>query len=355
MPSTRAGSKRKRSEPLAESNDNDSNIKSEDSTPMKKTSETFKDGLKRFHFSPATENAATAHDLSPSKPPADRSTIKTRSTPLRKRQTNHSTPIDSPLHPTTSPSKPRKPATPSPRKSPSKRSSGYAPPSTYAHLPLLTDVITPDLICLFVGTNPGIRTATSGHAYAHPSNLFWRLLHSSGCTDRRLPPTEDVNLPRLYAMGNTNIVSRPTRNGGELSKAEMAAGTPILEEKVRHFRPEAVCVVGKGIWEAIWRWRHGRALGKGEFEYGWQEGRMGAVEGEWEGAWVYVTSSTSGLAASLGPKEKEEIWRPFGEWVRERREERVRNGVKNPVWEGETRFVKKEKDKEEDGGSYETG
>jgi mismatch-specific thymine-DNA glycosylase len=215
---------------------------------------------------------------------------------------------------TTSPPRP-----PKRRRLPSK----YAPPSKYAHLPPLLDVLSPNLICIFVGTNPGLRTATSGHAYAHPSNLFWKLLHSSGCTDVRLNPSQDVDLPRLYSLGNTNIVERPSRDAAELSKAEMAEGTPGLEAKVRKYRPEAVCIVGKGIWEAVWRWRYQRGLGKGEFRYGWQEERerMGRCE-EWEGARVFVATSTSGLSASTKPAEKEAIWRPFGEWVMARRKER---------------------------------
>lgn len=219
---------------------------------------------------------------------------------------------------------PAETASPSPSSKKRKRtSSRYAPPSKYAHLSKLTDVLEPNLICVFVGFNPGVRTATSGHAYAHPSNLFWKLLHSSGCTDERLKPDQDVDLPRLYSMGNTNIVDRPSKDAGELSKAEMAEGTPILEDKIRTFRPEAVCIVGKGIWEAIWRWRYGRAIKKEEFRYGWQEEkeRMGKTE-DWEGAVVFVATATSGLAASLKPAEKEAIWRPFGQWVKRRREER---------------------------------
>lgn len=210
--------------------------------------------------------------------------------------------------------------------SPAKRrrqSSRYAPPAKYAHLPKLLDILEPNLICIFIGTNPGIRTATAGHAYAHPSNLFWKLLHSSGCTDVRLPPEHDVNLPEWYAMGNTNIVERPSKDAAELSKAEMAAGTPILEEKVRKYQPEAVCIVGKGIWEAVWRWRYGRELRKDEFRWGWQgEKEMMGKNEAWAGAPVYVTSSTSGLSASLRPHEKEAIWQPFGEWVKGRRKER---------------------------------
>lgn len=214
-------------------------------------------------------------------------------------------------------------AAPSPTKK-RRQTSKYAPPSKYAHLPTLIDVLESNLICVFVGTNPGIRTATSGHAYAHPSNLFWRLLHSSGCTDERLRPEQDVDLPRLYSMGNTNIVERPSKDAAELSKAEMAAGTPILEEKFRKYRPEAVCVVGKGIWEAIWRWRYGKEIKKEQFHYGWQEDRerMGRCEG-WQGARVFVATSTSGLSASTKPAEKEAIWRPFGQWVKERRRERM--------------------------------
>ncbi|GAB7344172.1 hypothetical protein MBLNU457_2064t1 [Dothideomycetes sp. NU457] len=219
-------------------------------------------------------------------------------------------------------------------RSPAKRkreSSKYAPPSKYAHLAPLVDILEPNLICVFVGTNPGVRTATSGHAYAHPSNLFWKLLHSSGCTDRRCRPEEDVDLPKLYSMGNTNIVERPTKDAGELSKAEMAEGTPILEAKFRKHRPEAVCIVGKGIWEAIWRYRHGKNPSKDEFHWGWQDEseNMGKTEPknndaaeDWNGAKVYVTSSTSGLSASLRPPEKEAIWKPFGEWVMARRKER---------------------------------
>ncbi|KAK4555831.1 uracil DNA N-glycosylase Thp1 [Recurvomyces mirabilis] len=214
------------------------------------------------------------------------------------------------------------PATPSPAKR-RRQSSKYAPPAKYAHLPKLLDILEPDLICIFVGTNPGIRTATAGHAYAHPSNMFWKLLHSSGCTDVRLPSEDDVNLPQWYAMGNTNIVERPSKDAAELSKAEMAAGTPVLEEKVRRFRPESVCIVGKGIWEAVWRWRYKRELRKTDFKWGWQDEkeRMGRTE-DWEGAPIFVTSSTSGLSASLKPPEKAAIWKPFGEWVKARRMER---------------------------------
>jgi len=210
-------------------------------------------------------------------------------------------------------------------------SKGYAPPSTYAHLQGLTDTITPNLLCLFVGLNPGIQTATLGHPYAHPSNHFWRLLHSSGLTPhRQLAPAEYVTLPKEYDLGNTNIVDRATRNGAELSKEEMVAGARILDEKIRKWQPEVVCFVGKSIWEAVWKWKYGKAMKANEFKYGFQDtaqnmgrsGGFGGTETSWKGARVFVATSTSGLAASLSFQQKQEIWRQLGQWVEKRRGER---------------------------------
>ncbi|KAF4449425.1 TDG/mug DNA glycosylase [Fusarium austroafricanum] len=210
-----------------------------------------------------------------------------------------------------------------PKKKRARPASGYAPPSTYAHLPGLPDAITHNLVVLFIGLNPGIQTARTGHAYAHPSNLFWKLLYSSGLTPRLCSPTEDRQLPELYSMGFTNIVARPSRNGSELSKQEMDEGVEILHEKCRKYRPESVCVVGKSIWESIWRVRHGKPVGKA-FKYGWQDEseNMGVIKGEWEGSKVFVSSSTSGLAATLSPAEKERIWAEIGTWAKKRRAER---------------------------------
>ncbi|KAI0446531.1 DNA glycosylase [Xylaria telfairii] len=248
---------------------------------------------------------------------------------------------------------------PSPRKKRNRVASSYAPPSTYAHLPPLTDVIAPKLIILFIGLNPGVQTARSGHAYAHPSNLFWKLLYSSGITPVPCRPEEDGTLPARFSLGNTNIVARPSRNGAELSKAEMDAGVAVLEDKCRRWRPEAVCLVGKGIWESIFRVWNRRNLAKGEFAYGWQTQRMGAVppaddsaaaaaaaeeagdgdegevdarelerremvdDGPWEGSRIFVATSTSGLAATLRPEEKERIWKILGDWCVQRRKERA--------------------------------
>ncbi|KAL8919019.1 MAG: hypothetical protein Q9172_005174 [Xanthocarpia lactea] len=216
----------------------------------------------------------------------------------------------------------------SPTKKTKRVSSGYAPPSKYAHVDnKLTDSLAPNLICLFIGLNPGIRTATTGHAYNHPSNLFWKLLYKSNCTPRLCRAEEDGNMPKLYNLGLTNIVSRPTKDGGELSKAEMDAGVADLEAKIALQRPEAVAIVGKSIWESIWRVRHGSNMKKDQFKYGWQDDteRMGGVttgEAPWPGSRLFVATTTSGLAAGMRLHEKEQVWKELGDWVATRRAER---------------------------------
>ncbi|KAL5040919.1 uracil-DNA glycosylase-like protein [Aspergillus fruticulosus] len=220
------------------------------------------------------------------------------------------------------------PSTPSPSKRSRERSRGRSTPrkttSSPSSLPastsLLRDTIPPNLTLLLVGVNPGIMTGTTGFAYAHPSNLFWKLLHSSGITSIRHPPSDTYRLPELYNVGNTNIVERPTRDASMLSKAEMDAGVPVLEAKVAAKRPAAVCLVGKSIWEAVWRARKGRAIRKEEFRYGWQdeEENMGKSEG-WEGAPVFVATTTSGLAAGMSYPEKQAIWNELGRWVVKKR------------------------------------
>ncbi|KAK1147571.1 uracil DNA N-glycosylase Thp1 [Aspergillus melleus] len=225
----------------------------------------------------------------------------------------------SPRSQSPNPSSKPKPPTRSRRTRTSRTTTPSASPSPTSSL--LRDTIPPNLTLLLVGVNPGIMTGTTGYAYAHPSNLFWKLLHSSGITTIRHPPSDTYRLPDLYNVGNTNIVVRPTRDASMLSKAEMDAGVPVLEAKVAAQRPEAVCLVGKSIWEAVWRVRRGRGIRKEEFRYGWQgEGEnMGRCEG-WDGAPVFVATTTSGLAAGMTMAQKEAVWNELGTWVVGRRE-----------------------------------
>ncbi|KAF8457278.1 uracil-DNA glycosylase-like protein, partial [Terfezia claveryi] len=243
----------------------------------------------------------------------------------------------------------------------------------------LQDILAPSLLLIFIGTNPGLLTAYTGHTYSSPTNSFWKLLHASKLTltESGLPlqATEDRTLPNRFLLGNTNIVERASRSQEDLSREEMVLGAGRTVKKIGRWRPEAVCVVGKGVWEAFVGWGRKLKLEKGEsgfsgapvagkvFKWGWQvdregrELRMGVggggsdesegkdegeleiperswlvkseylvptppkYEGSWEGARVYVVPSTSGLVTMPFTK-KLEIWKGVGEWVGKRREDR---------------------------------
>lgn len=134
-------------------------------------------------------------------------------------------------------------------------------------------------------------------------------------------------------MGHTNVVVRPTRDASQLNGTEMEDGVRVLEEKCRACRPESVCLVGKGVWEAVFRVWMGRAMTKADWKgYGWMDryGRMGAVSASkdedggvgWKGARVFVATTTSGLAAGMSLAQKQEVWQELGGWVEQRRKER---------------------------------
>jgi thymine-DNA glycosylase len=141
-------------------------------------------------------------------------------------------------------------------------------------------------------------------------------------------PKDTHSLPDLYRIGNTNLCARATRAGDGLSKEEQEDGVPIVERKIAEFKPEAVCIVGKGIWEVIYKVKTGKELEKGQFHYGWQDEKLWLGQSNeqtgtevWRGARTFVSSTTSGLAASTTPAEKLAIWKPLGDWIIGRRSE----------------------------------
>ena len=53
----------------------------------------------------------------------------------------------------------------------------------------LKDRIAPDVRVLFVGINPGVRSAVTGHHFAGFSNRFWKLLFESGLVPEAIRPS----------------------------------------------------------------------------------------------------------------------------------------------------------------------
>ena len=105
------------------------------------------------------------------------------------------------------------------------------------------DVIAPRLRILFCGINPGLYSAAIGHHFGRPGNRFWPAIASAGFTDRILSPYEDGELIRL-GYGITNLVERATATADELTAHELVEGGRRLVDKVLHYEPRVLAVVG---------------------------------------------------------------------------------------------------------------
>jgi TDG/mug DNA glycosylase family protein len=118
------------------------------------------------------------------------------------------------------------------------------PRTTNAERPRpLADLVRPGLEILFVGINPGLKSARVGHYYAGPGNLFWRCLYESGLVPLRLRPEEDRRLLE-FGIGITDCVSRPSRSASEVTSQEFRCAAPLLERRILRLAPRIVCFNG---------------------------------------------------------------------------------------------------------------
>lgn len=114
----------------------------------------------------------------------------------------------------------------------------------------LTDRVAPGVRVLFVGINPGVRSAQTGHHFAGPSNRFWKLLYESGLVPEPITWADDGRLPE-FGFGITNLVARPSPGIDVLKPAEYVEGWRVLERKVAALRPEVLALVGATLYRAI--------------------------------------------------------------------------------------------------------
>lgn len=108
----------------------------------------------------------------------------------------------------------------------------------------LPDMVSGGLDVLFVGTNPGAKSALIGHYFAGASNMFWRLMHEAGFTSERLTTEADRRMLD-YGYGLTDVVKRPTRSTTELRGADGRGARKRLDAVIARHRPGTVAFVGK--------------------------------------------------------------------------------------------------------------
>ena len=152
----------------------------------------------------------------------------------------------------------------------------------------LRDRIKPGVRILFVGINPGMRSAALGHHFAGYSNRFWKLLYDSGLVPEPIGCEDDHRLPE-WRFGITNLIARATPGIDTLRPEEYAASIGRLRRKVRRYQPAIVAFVGVSLFRAIFDVR-------GPI-------RLGRRRDRFEGADVFVLPNPSGRNANYSYAE----------------------------------------------------
>lgn len=163
----------------------------------------------------------------------------------------------------------------------------------------LLDYLRPNLRLVFVGFNPGTRSAAIGHYYAGRGNLFWPLLYESGLVPEPLTYAEDYRVLE-FGIGMTDLVKRSTPSSADLSSAEAYAGAVLLQRKLIACAPRVVCFNGKGVY--TW-YRKDRAASLGV-----QEQTIGQAQ-------VFVIPSTSARNGRFSRTEKAAYFRALQQLV----------------------------------------
>jgi TDG/mug DNA glycosylase family protein len=156
-------------------------------------------------------------------------------------------------------------------------------------LPPLRDRIRPGVRVLFVGINPGVRSALTGHHFAGFSNRFWKLLFESKLVPEPIGCEDDDRLPE-WGYGITNIVPRPTPGIDSLDRREYADGRTRLLRKVARYRPTIVALVGVTVFRGLFPER------RGAVRLGLQRERLGDSR-------VFVLPNPSGRNANFSYAE----------------------------------------------------
>jgi double-stranded uracil-DNA glycosylase len=171
-------------------------------------------------------------------------------------------------------------------------------------LPPLGDHVRVPVRALFVGINPGMRSAAIGHHFAGPSNRFWKLLYESQLVTEPIGTEEDHRLPE-WGFGITNLVPRATPGIDTLRPAEYVAGALALRRKVRRWKPDVVALIGVTLFRVVFAIKPGVTIALG----------LQPATTMLEGARVFVLPNPSGRNAHFSYQEMLAAFTRLRRWL----------------------------------------
>ncbi|MYS24163.1 DNA glycosylase [Streptomyces sp. SID4948] len=151
--------------------------------------------------------------------------------------------------------------------------------------PSLDDIVGDRLDVIFVGINPGLRSAVRGHSFSTPGNRMWPALHRSGFTPHQFRPEQERDLLDL-GLGLTTLVRRATARASDLTREEYLRGAEDLLARMEILRPAWLAFLGVTGYRTA---------------FGFRQARTGPQSATIAGAHVWIVPNPSGLNAHYPP------------------------------------------------------
>jgi TDG/mug DNA glycosylase family protein len=120
------------------------------------------------------------------------------------------------------------------------------------------DLVGPGVRLVFVGINPGLRTAATQIHFGNPANRFRPALVAAGLLG---PPVDgvpgmteaDLGTLKARGVGITNLVRFATARADELTSEQLVEGRSRLEAFVAEHGPKVVAVLGVTAYRTAFR------------------------------------------------------------------------------------------------------
>jgi TDG/mug DNA glycosylase family protein len=144
----------------------------------------------------------------------------------------------------------------------------------------LPDYLAPGLRVVFCGTAAGTTSASRGHYYAGPGNMFWTYLYQARITTEPLFPSTDHRVLE-FGVGLTDLAKKISASSDRGLKAHYDADGFVA--KIERYQPSWVAFHGKEAAKAVSRhFGHGGSVA------------LGSQPWSVAGARVFVLPSASG-------------------------------------------------------------
>jgi TDG/mug DNA glycosylase family protein len=169
-------------------------------------------------------------------------------------------------------------------------------------MPIVEDVIKPNLPLLICGSALGNVSAQKKAYYAHPQNRFWKTLYEVGLTPHIIAPQNYGTLLK-YGIGLTDLCKEESGLDSQLSK--QAYDVPRLANLIEQYTP------GMLVFSAL---APARAFMRGHFGVAKQRVSTGLQPQSLTHTKIFICTSTS----PLYPNQKRTLtlWREVARLIR---------------------------------------